>query len=133
MARERESYVRDAMQFAHRVPHEQLEEMFNRYHWLPWQYTQIVGYVELRLVDEAIKAYYWYVDAKRISARMQRKPFVFAGKLIDVCDDVHEKDNVDEGSRTKAAIGASNYGLSLKVSSDGDITVYVGGKELIRV
>ena len=38
-----------------------------------------------------------------------------------------------EGSRTKAAIGASNYGLSLKVSSDGDITVYVGGKELIRV
>ena len=38
-----------------------------------------------------------------------------------------------EGSRTKAAIGASNYGLSLKVSSDGDITVYVGGQELIRV
>lgn len=27
-----------------------------------------------------------------------------------------------EGSRTKAAIGASNYGLAIKVSSDGDIT-----------
>jgi hypothetical protein len=38
-----------------------------------------------------------------------------------------------EGSRTKAAIGASNYGLTVKVSSDGDITVYAGGKKLIEV
>lgn len=38
-----------------------------------------------------------------------------------------------EGSRTKAAIGASNYGLAVKISSDGDVTVYVGGKELIRI
>jgi hypothetical protein len=38
-----------------------------------------------------------------------------------------------EGSRTKAAIGASNYGLVLKVSSDGEITVLVSGKELIVV
>jgi hypothetical protein len=40
---------------------------------------------------------------------------------------------VEEGSRTKAAIGASNYGLAVKISSDGDITVYVRGKEFIRV
>jgi hypothetical protein len=32
-----------------------------------------------------------------------------------------------EGSRTKAAIGASNYGLAIKVSSDGDITIYSRG------
>jgi hypothetical protein len=38
-----------------------------------------------------------------------------------------------EGSRTKAAIGASFYGLAIKVSSDGDITVYHGGKEFIRI
>jgi hypothetical protein len=38
-----------------------------------------------------------------------------------------------EGSRTKAAIGASHYGVAVKVSSDGDITVFVDGKELIRV
>lgn len=38
-----------------------------------------------------------------------------------------------EGSRTKAAIGASNYGLAVKISSDGDITVYAGGRELIRI
>jgi hypothetical protein len=34
-----------------------------------------------------------------------------------------------EGSRTKAAIGASNYGLSVKISSDGDISVYHDGRE----
>lgn len=38
-----------------------------------------------------------------------------------------------EGSRTKAAIGASNYGLSIKVSSDGDIDVYHKGKSFMRV
>jgi hypothetical protein len=38
-----------------------------------------------------------------------------------------------EGSRTKAAIGASNYGLAVKVSSDGDISVYYDGTEFIRV
>jgi hypothetical protein len=38
-----------------------------------------------------------------------------------------------EGSRTKAAIGASNYGLTIKVSADGDITVYYSGREFIRI
>lgn len=38
-----------------------------------------------------------------------------------------------EGSRTKAAIGASNYGLAAKVSSDGDITVYHRGTAFIRM
>jgi hypothetical protein len=33
-----------------------------------------------------------------------------------------------EGSRTKAAVGASNYGLAIKISSDGDITVYHEGR-----
>jgi hypothetical protein len=38
-----------------------------------------------------------------------------------------------EGSRTKAAIGASNYGLAVKISSDGGITVYHEAKEFIRI
>lgn len=38
-----------------------------------------------------------------------------------------------EGSRTKAAIGASNYGIAVKISSDGDITIYHAGKEYLKV
>jgi DNA integrity scanning protein DisA with diadenylate cyclase activity len=38
-----------------------------------------------------------------------------------------------ERSRSKAAIGASKYGLAVKISSDGDITVYVAGTRLITV
>lgn len=38
-----------------------------------------------------------------------------------------------EGSRTKAAIGASNYGLAVKISSDGDITIYFEGLEFFRI
>lgn len=38
-----------------------------------------------------------------------------------------------EGSRTKVAIGASNYGLVVKISSDGGISVYHSGREFISV
>ena len=38
-----------------------------------------------------------------------------------------------EGSRTKAAIGASKYGLAIKIGSDGDIVIYHAGKEFIRI
>jgi hypothetical protein len=38
-----------------------------------------------------------------------------------------------EGSRTKAAIGASFFGLAVKVSSDGDICIYSGGKKYLEV
>lgn len=38
-----------------------------------------------------------------------------------------------EGSRTKAAIGASNYGLAIKISADGDITVFHKGREFMGI
>lgn len=38
-----------------------------------------------------------------------------------------------EGARTKAAIGASEYGLALKTSSDGDITAYSKGEPVFTV
>jgi hypothetical protein len=38
-----------------------------------------------------------------------------------------------EGSRTKAAIGFSHYGLAIKISSDGDITCYDNGKSFLAI
>ena len=38
-----------------------------------------------------------------------------------------------EGSRTKAAIGASAEGLAIKISADGDITVYKDGDPVLSV
>lgn len=38
-----------------------------------------------------------------------------------------------EGSRTQAAIAASRFGLAIKISSDGDITVFTDGSEFISV
>ncbi|MDP3160565.1 MAG: DNA integrity scanning protein DisA nucleotide-binding domain protein [Reyranella sp.] len=38
-----------------------------------------------------------------------------------------------EGARTKAAKGASYFGLAIKVSSDGDISVFHDGEEFIKV
>jgi DNA integrity scanning protein DisA with diadenylate cyclase activity len=41
--------------------------------------------------------------------------------------------NPSEGSRTKAAISASRYGIAVKVSSDGDITFYEGRKVFLEL
>ncbi|MEQ1511157.1 MAG: hypothetical protein ABL934_00585 [Lysobacteraceae bacterium] len=38
-----------------------------------------------------------------------------------------------EGSRTQAAIAASHFGLAIKISSDGDNTVFANGREFISV
>lgn len=38
-----------------------------------------------------------------------------------------------EGSRTKAAIAASRYGIAVKVSSDGDIAFYEGRKPFLEL
>jgi hypothetical protein len=38
-----------------------------------------------------------------------------------------------EGSRTKAAIGASHYGLAVKISSDGDISMFAQGERFVSV
>lgn len=39
----------------------------------------------------------------------------------------------EEGSRTKAAVGASHYGLAIKVGSDGDIAVFVRDERFLTV
>ena len=39
----------------------------------------------------------------------------------------------EEGSRSKAAVGASHFGLSLKISSDGAISLYQDGTKFIEV
>ena len=41
--------------------------------------------------------------------------------------------DVEEASRTKAAKAASTYGLAVKVSADGDISVYVRQKEFFGI
>lgn len=38
-----------------------------------------------------------------------------------------------EGARTKAAIGASHFGLAIKISADGDIAFYQNGKQFLAV
>ena len=40
---------------------------------------------------------------------------------------------IAEGSRTKAAIGASKYGIAVKISSDGDMVFYEKGKPFFEV
>jgi hypothetical protein len=41
--------------------------------------------------------------------------------------------NPSEGSRTKAAVSASHLGISVKVSSDGDIVFFADGNPFLEL
>jgi hypothetical protein len=60
-----------------------------------------------------------------------------SGKLLTYAAILQPKQQgrvgASEGSRTKAAIGASNYGLTVKISADGEIEVFSSGKSALRV
>lgn len=53
-----------------------------------------------------------------------------AGKIIDLQNPDGEK--IQGGGRTQAAIAASQYGLAIKVSEDGPISVFKKGRQLMR-
>lgn len=60
-----------------------------------------------------------------------------SGELLAYASVLHPKSkrgqSGSEGSRTKAAIGASYLGISVKISSDGDITVFQNGRQIITI
>lgn len=53
------------------------------------------------------------------------------GELIKV--DSERKKEIQRGARTSAAISASKFGLSIKISEDGDINVFENGKVIMCI
>ncbi|MFC2093589.1 hypothetical protein ACFLSV_06785 [Bacteroidota bacterium] len=85
MRKKKDRYVNDMLKITIGIPKEKYEKEFDRLECLPWEYSQIVGYVELRTDNSRnIKAYYWYVKAKRLSDTLKNRTMKYAGKLIDV-------------------------------------------------
>lgn len=58
------------------------------------------------------------------------------GKLVDaglILSHTQDTHSPEEGSRTAAARAASHYGLAIKVSADGPVTVYRNGQKMALV
>lgn len=57
------------------------------------------------------------------------------GEITDnhVDEDITSEHSDSYGGRTKAAIFASNYGLAIKVSEDGDIELYENKKKILKL
>ena len=50
------------------------EHRYDQWYFMPWPYSQMIGAVEIRLNHFGdMKAFYWFVDAKRITDRMRNK------------------------------------------------------------
>ena len=78
-------YIAEVVQPA--TDEERIEGNIRYDHWFykPWPYTQMVGAVEITVNQFGdLKAYYWYVDARRVTDSIRKKKFRYAGKLSDV-------------------------------------------------
>ena len=54
--------------------------------WYSWNYTQIVKFVEIRLVDSILKAYLYSAKSKQYGPKMRTKIFDYRSKDADVSD-----------------------------------------------
>ncbi|MHB8471390.1 MAG: hypothetical protein ACYDC8_00805 [Gammaproteobacteria bacterium] len=85
MEKRKTKFVKDMMSMRHHLNNKEYEETFDRDYWMPWEYSQVVGYVEMCISPFGdLKAYYWFVKAKRISSKMNNREMKYAGKLFDV-------------------------------------------------
>jgi len=86
MEKRKIKFIQDNMSMQHHLSKEEYEKDFSRKYWLPWEYSQIVGYVEINIISPFgdLKAYYSFVKAKRLSYEMKDRNIKYVGKLFDV-------------------------------------------------
>ena len=65
-------------------PNELLESQFDSTMFYPWKYSQVIGYVEINVEFNDLKAYYWWVKAENITFRLKVRVMEEKGKLADV-------------------------------------------------
>jgi hypothetical protein len=81
----KEKFVNEFMSMKYHLTKEEYESQFDQLYWIPWQYTQIVGYIEINISQFGdLKAYYWFVKAKRLSENLKDRTMDYSGKLFDV-------------------------------------------------
>ncbi|MCZ7543735.1 MAG: hypothetical protein M5R40_09440 [Anaerolineae bacterium] len=56
----------------------------------PWQYNQVVGWLQLYVLGSQIRGEIWFVDAERIRRKMRNKRFCHYGKAFEL--DVEPED-----------------------------------------
>jgi len=83
MEDKKRKFVDDNLAMKHHMNREEYETIFDKTKWIPWEYSQIVGYVEINVKFSDLKAYY-YVNAKKVSVNLQKRTMEYKGKLFDV-------------------------------------------------
>lgn len=56
---------------------------FNREHWYPWRYNDVIGWLRLYQLGSQIRGELWFVNAKRI-VRGAKKRFFYLGKAFEL-------------------------------------------------
>jgi hypothetical protein len=64
----------------------------HNYERTEWKYDKIIGWIELYLNGNTIKADYWFIKAQRIGLNLKNKEFEYRNKIVDVSV-THSKNN----------------------------------------
>jgi hypothetical protein len=52
-------------------------DWFDREHWYPWRYNEVIGWLRLYRLGSQIRGELWFVNAKRITRGMKKRFFCF--------------------------------------------------------
>jgi hypothetical protein len=84
MNEKKKKFISENMVREQHLQKEEYEAIFDKSMRLPWQYSQIVGFVEINIEFNDLKSYYWFVSAKRVSYLLKDRTMEYRGKLSDV-------------------------------------------------
>ncbi len=93
----------------------------------------LLAKMQNRSLDELIKldAILGVVTSDGMTRISKTGVVLGCGEIIRLSSDLGA--NQEGGSRTQAAIAASRFGVAVKVSEDGPISVYENGKKLLQI
>ncbi|MCI5227624.1 MAG: hypothetical protein D3918_13430 [Candidatus Electrothrix sp. AX2] len=58
-------------------------ERFDRDHWYPWQFNEIIGYIRIYAIGYHVKGELWLTRAKKIRRDLKNKKIFYRGKAFE--------------------------------------------------
>lgn len=92
MEHEKEKYLKSFFKSADNDLIEKNSRMFSRECWYPWQYNEIVGFLQIVLNKAKLEGVLWF-NVKRISKNNKRKRILLKGKVFECLLNINNSEN----------------------------------------
>ena len=64
--------------------YQRMGEYFDRDHWYPWRFNEIIGYIRIYAIGYHVKGELWLIKAKKIRRGLKNKKIFYRGKAFEL-------------------------------------------------